>query len=50
MDKKIQEINSNPNNTFTVGHNLFSTWTDDEYSMMQGEKYFPTPKEGEVKF
>jgi len=30
------EINSNPENTFTVGHNFMSTWTDAEYKKMLG--------------
>lgn len=25
-------------NTFTAGHNQFSTWTDDEYKKMLGDK------------
>jgi len=32
------EINSNPENTFTVGHNFMSTWTDEEYTAMLGYK------------
>jgi len=31
-----QEINANPENTFTVGHNQFSTWTDAEYKRLLG--------------
>ena len=30
------EINSNSENTFTVGHNMFSTWTHDEYKVLLG--------------
>jgi hypothetical protein len=30
------EINSNPENTFTVGHNQFSSWTDSEYKKLLG--------------
>ena len=37
-DKLIKEINSNPENTFTVGHNKFSTWTDEEYNRLMGAK------------
>ena len=37
-DAAIKEINSNPENTFTVGHNLFSTWTDAEYKRLLGYK------------
>lgn len=29
-------INSNPSNTFTVGHNKFSTWTNMEYKKLLG--------------
>jgi len=36
-DAEIQEINSNPENTFTVGHNQFSTWTKDEFKKMLGD-------------
>lgn len=35
-DAENQEINANPENTFTVGHNMFSTWTDDEYKKLLG--------------
>jgi hypothetical protein len=31
MDAELDLINSNPENTFTVGHNQFSTWTEDEF-------------------
>jgi len=31
-------INANPENTFTVGHNMFSTWTDAEYKKVLGAK------------
>jgi len=31
-------INANPENTFTVGHNFMSTWTDAEYNKMLGYK------------
>ena len=29
-DAELRQINSDRANTFTVGHNQFSTWTDDE--------------------
>ena len=32
----LVEINADPNNTFTVGHNQFSTWTDSEYRKLLG--------------
>lgn len=34
----MAEINANPSNTFTVDHNQFSTWTDDEYKVLLGYK------------
>jgi len=37
-DAEINEINANPENTFTVGHNQFSTWTKDEYKRLLGYK------------
>ena len=37
-DAEIKEINANPENTFTVGHNMFSTWTHDEYKQLLGFK------------
>jgi len=35
-DKELKRINSNPENTFTVGHNMFSTWTKDELKQVLG--------------
>jgi cathepsin L len=37
-DKENDEINADPKNTFTVGHNQFSTWTDAEYKRLLGYK------------
>jgi len=37
-DAMIQEENANPENTFTVGHNEFSTWTDRELDRLRGFK------------
>ena len=37
-DKEYKEINANPENTFTVGHNQYSTWTDAEYKKLLGYK------------
>jgi len=37
-DALIAEINADPANTFTVGHNQFSTWTDSEYKRVLGFK------------
>jgi len=31
-------INSNPEHTFTVGHNFMSTWTHEEYKQLLGAK------------
>jgi len=30
-DATYKQINANPENTFEVGHNFMSTWTDEEY-------------------
>merc|ERR1711990_682086 len=35
-DKSLREINANPENAFTVGHNQFSTWTRAEIKQMLG--------------
>ena len=35
-DKELQEINSDPTNTFTVDHNKFSDWTAEEYGRLLG--------------
>jgi len=37
-DAEIKEINADVNNTFTVGHNQFSTWTKDETKRLMGYK------------
>jgi len=37
-DAEIIRINADPANTFTVGHNKFSTWTDAEYKRLLGYK------------
>ena len=37
-DAKFEEINADPANTFTVGHNRFSTWTDYELDRIRGYK------------
>merc|ERR1719263_186597 len=39
--KEYAEINADPKNTFTVGHNFMSTWTHDEYKQLLG---FKAPK------
>jgi len=38
LDLELNEINANPENTFTVAHNHMSTWTNDEYNMLMGSK------------
>lgn len=35
-DAEYEKINADPSNTFTVGHNHFSTWTDAEYKKLLG--------------
>jgi C1A family cysteine protease len=35
-DAENKVINADPENTFTVGHNQFSTWTDAEYKRLLG--------------
>jgi cathepsin L len=37
-DAEYKKINANSENTFTVGHNKFSTWTKDEYKRILGYK------------
>lgn len=37
-DTRIQQINSEQS-SFTVGHNLFSTWTHEEYKRLLGFRY-----------
>ena len=36
IDAVINEINSNPENTFTVGHNFLSTMTKEEKKKLTG--------------
>jgi len=38
LDATYSEINANPENTFEVGHNQFSTMTDAEFMKMLGDK------------
>lgn len=47
-DKEIAEINSDPSNTFTVGHNMFSTWTGEEAKRMMGLKVNKNVKEATI--
>ena len=47
-EKEITEINSDPENTFTVEHNQFSTWTAEETNKMMGLKVNKNPKEATI--
>jgi C1A family cysteine protease len=57
-DAEYRMINANPENTFTVGHNFLSTWTDSEYKRLLGYRgpqtvdatdfNFTAPTEGTV--
>jgi len=47
-DQIISELNANPEHTFTVGHNQFSTWTDAEYKKLLGAKVNTEAKDVEV--
>jgi len=38
VDAAINESNADPANTFTLGHNQFSTWTDGEFKRVLGYK------------
>ena len=40
-DVEIKKSNSNPANTFLLGHNFMSTWTHDEYKKLLGKKGKP---------
>lgn len=44
----INEINSEEGNTFTVGHNQFSTWTDKEYQRLLGYQSVNRTKEPKI--
>merc|ERR1719272_1625820 len=44
-DKEINQINGDSSNTFTVGHNKFSTWTTDEQQKIMGFRANVNPKE-----
>lgn len=37
-DAAYIEINNDPSNTFVVGHNIFSTMTEDEAKKMSGRR------------
>jgi len=38
-DVELKLINSDPDNTYIVGHNAFSVMTDDEFAKMKGFKH-----------
>ena len=43
-DAEYKKINADPKNTFTVGHNKFSTWTKDEMKRLMGYRGFQGQK------
>ena len=45
MDKYIDDFNSNLDNTYTLGHNQFSDWTDEEYASLMLEYEAPLPRD-----
>jgi len=49
-DNENKEINSNLEHTFTVGHNQFSTWTDEEYKQLLGYRAPTNGTEAEVEY
>ena len=48
-DAAFEEHNANPEHTYTVGHNQFSTWTDFELDRIRGYKAFTGPSTGETE-
>jgi hypothetical protein len=45
-DREYKSINSDPRNTFTVGHNKFSDWTDAEFqAILLKPQFTPDPAE-----
>merc|ERR1712166_1132799 len=47
-DAEYNEINNDVNNTFTVGHNMFSTMTVDEAAKMMGKTIPSCPRHSRV--
>ena len=45
-DKFIREFNAKEGKSYKVGHNKFSTWTDDEYKSILG---FMKPENAQFK-
>jgi C1A family cysteine protease len=43
-DMEMAKINADPTNTFTVGHNNMSTWTQAEYKKLLGFRGIQDPK------
>ena len=37
-DEFIEQENQNPANTFTLGHNKFSTWSQQEFDVLNGSR------------
>ena len=48
-DAMFEEMNANPENTFEVGHNEFSTWTDFELDKIRGYVAFTGVSTGETE-
>jgi C1A family cysteine protease len=48
-DAMFEEMNANPENTFVVGHNEFSTWTDFELDKIRGYVAFTGVSTGETE-
>ena len=48
-DAMFEEINADTANTFTVGHNQYSTWTNSELDRLRGYKAW-SPSENEIEF
>ena len=48
-DAMFEEMNANPENTFKVAHNEFSTWTEFELERIRGYKPFTGEHTGETE-
>lgn len=49
-DLTLKSINADPKNAFTVGHNMFSTWTKAELKRLLGYRGGATPKKNVKNF
>ena len=47
LDAELEKINSNEEFTFKVAHNQFSTWTDDEFEKLLGDKSISQEQKGQ---